>query len=74
MIKSFHFHQLGSLITKYATIQFLEIFRERKLIFKEGDEFLIETKDKEYQAYYVIERGELVKSDIYKQKQRNEEK
>ncbi len=66
-IKTFHLHQLGRLLSKYKDLVFLEIFRERKFIFEEGDEILIKTGEKEYQAYFIAEKGEIIKSDIYKQ-------
>lgn len=61
------------MITKYADITFLDSFRERKLIFKQGEEFLVETGINEFQAYFVTENGRLVESDIYKLKQKNSE-
>jgi hypothetical protein len=55
------------MITKYCDLAFLDQFRERKFIFKEGQEFLVEVlPDKEYQAYFIAENGKLVESDIYK--------
>ena len=66
MIKYFLKHQLGSMFTKYATLSFLETFKERRIIFKEGDELLIEVKPNEFQAYFILENGELIKSDIYR--------